>query len=127
HIRTETQRISERSGETFCLKSGWFYALESFFSPDTNFRKVLIKNAARTASIQQKSGTHRYFENFAQLIRKHFSPRNFYITAEGLTIFFDPLTIAPIAEEMPIFTLEFSAKSGLLLPSHTKPSIWKFH
>ena len=126
HIRTENQRMIERSGETFCLKSGWLYALESFFPPDTNCRQILIKNAAKIAAIQAKSGAHRYLENFAKLIRKNFSPRNFYITAEGLTIFFDQFTITPNAEDMPVFTLEFSAESNLSLPSHTKTDVWKF-
>ncbi|MCL2408235.1 MAG: RsiV family protein [Oscillospiraceae bacterium] len=126
HIRAGNQRVTERIGETFCLKSGWFYELEAFFLPDTNFRKILIKNAAKSAADQQKSGTHKYFENFAKLIRKNFSRRNFYIANEGLSIFFDQLTIAPRAEGIPAFTLEFSEEFGPVLPAHTKTSVWKF-
>ena len=103
HIHAGQTRALTRSAQTWNAASGWFLELSSFFPPGENFRKILTKNAAEIAVKQERAGTHRYFQNFPKLIRKNFSSRNFYITPDGVAIFFPELTVAPRAEGIPVF------------------------
>jgi len=105
HIIASDHRSCTRSAETWDTQSGWLYDLKSFLPLEMNYRDVL-KNVVEIAAKQEKAGTHKYFDNFAKRARKNFLPRNFYITDEGVAIFFDELTVAPRAEGIPVFMLE---------------------
>jgi len=105
HIRGGGYRASKRKSETWDTVYGWFVELTSFFPSGENYRKVLIKSAIKTVEKQRRTGANSYFENFQKLIRKNFSPHNFYITDEGITIFFNETTIAPRAEGILVFVL----------------------
>ncbi|MFR3921093.1 MAG: hypothetical protein ACLTYN_03025 [Dysosmobacter welbionis] len=43
---------------------------------------------------QETAGISRYHEGVRRLLRRHFNPQNFYLTAEGLS-FFIPCTPSP--------------------------------
>ena len=117
HIHAGQTRALTRSAQTWNAASGWFLELSSFFPPGENFRKRMLKNAAETAALQERAGTHRYFEKFPKLIRKNFSPRNFYITPDGIAIFFPELTVAPHAEGIPVFVYKSAEIKNALTPA----------
>ncbi len=43
---------------------------------------------------QLKTGNAYYFDDYKRLVRRYFNPENFYITDNGLTVFFQEITIA---------------------------------
>ena len=103
-VTTGAARAHTRSGETWDARSGWLCDLKSLLPPGMNYREVL-KSVVEIAKKQEKAGTHKYLDDFTKRARKNFSPSNFYITDEGIVIFFDELTVAPRAEGIPVFVL----------------------
>ena len=56
---------------------------------------------------QETAGISRYHEGVRRLLRRHFNPQNFYLTAEGLSFFYPMYAIAPAMEGIPVFTLPY--------------------
>lgn len=100
--------ITKRFGDTWRSLTGWFLELADFFPRGTNYKRLLIDNAAEIAANQIEEGTHSYFENYRKLLRKYFSPTKFYIQSGGITIFYDQYAIAPGYEGTPVF--EYSSE-----------------
>ena len=45
-----------------------------------------------------------------RLLRRHFNPQNYYLTAEGLVFFFPMYAIAPSVEGIPTFLFPYDRK-----------------
>lgn len=50
------------------------------------------------------------------MLRRHFNPRNFYLTDSGLAFFYPMYAIAPAMEGIPVFTLPWNGGSILAAP-----------
>ena len=87
-----------RKSETWSPESGWLFRLGQFFCRGTNYRKILILNAIEIASQREKCEYTDYFENYEKLIKQNFSPCNFYLTEEGIVIYYQQYEIAPYSE-----------------------------
>lgn len=98
--------ITIRHGDTWQPCSGWPVDLKSFFPKGTRYRRLLTDNAIKIASQQINDGTGYYFEGYPKLIRQYFRRNNFYITPEGIAIFYGLYTIAPYASGIPVFVYE---------------------
>ncbi len=46
---------------------------------------------------QNAAGTGAYFDNYRELVPQTFNPAQFYLTPEGLTVYFQQYDIAPYA------------------------------
>ncbi len=95
-----------RYGDTWRTSSGWPMEMARFFPKGTHYRKLLTDNAAAIATEQIAEGTGAYFDDYPKLIRKYFRSRNFYITKEGLALFYALYTIAPYSSGIPVFIYE---------------------
>ena len=65
---------------------------------------------------QETAGISRYHEGVRRLLRRHFNPQNFSLTAEGLSFFYPMYAIAPAMEGIPVFTLPYG-QGGPALPA----------
>ena len=103
-----------RHGDTWDLSTGYPVTLSSFFPPRTRWKTHLLALVAQQIQAQEHTGTTRYYPEWHKLLRRHFNPRNYYLTPKGIIIFFPMCAIAPPSEEIPTFLLPYS--ENLILP-----------
>ena len=105
-----------RRGDTWDLASGYPVALSAFFPRRSGWKRRLLDAAEAEIQQQEQAGAARYHEGIRRLLRRHFNPQNYYLTPEGLAIFYPMYAIAPAAEGIPVFTVPYG-RSGPALPS----------
>lgn len=93
--------MTERTGYTWNLKNGSRMTLSDFFHRNSNWRIYALKEVQK----QIKQDPQLYFENAEQLAVKYFDPRNFYLSNNGITIFYPLYTIAPYASGIRTFEI----------------------
>ena len=98
-----------RYGDTWDLRRGYPAALAEFFPPHALRKRQLLAMAAREIQRQERAGYARYRESWRRGLRKHWNPMHFYLTAEGLALFYPMLSIAPAVERIPVFTVPYGA------------------
>lgn len=96
-----------RRGDTWDLATGYPASLSSFFLPRTRWKPLLLALAAQEIQAQERAGISRYYPEWHKLLHRHFNPRNYYLTPEGIAFFFPMLSIAPPAERIPVFLLPY--------------------
>ena len=99
-----------RYGDTWSSCTGWPVQLKEMFPPCTRYRRILTDNAIEQARRRQAAGFVQYFDDFEKLIRKYFRPSNFYITPDGIAIFYQQYEIAPYVAGIQVFIYENTAE-----------------
>ena len=97
-----------RHGDTWDLTSGYPVPLSAFFPRRSGWKRRLMEAAEAEIQRQETAGISRYHEGVRRLLRRHFNPQNFYLTAEGLSFFYPMYAIAPAMEGIPAFTLSWN-------------------
>ncbi|MGI6084249.1 MAG: DUF3298 domain-containing protein [Acetivibrionales bacterium] len=96
-----------RSGNTWDMGKGILIKLESLFVKDYDYMPVLIKYIGAEARRRQITGMAHYFDNLNENLNKYFESKNFYLTDEGLAIFYPLYTIAPYSEGIQVFIIPY--------------------
>jgi hypothetical protein len=96
-----------RSGNTWDMKRGTILRLESLFVNDYNYKPVMLKYIASEARRRQITGMAHYFDNLDENLNKYFDSKNYYLTDEGLAIFYPLYTIAPYSEGIQVFIIPY--------------------
>ena len=112
------QRQLTRWGDTWDLATGCPVPLPDFFPSRSSWKKTLLLHVKTEIQRQEELGIARYHQPVRRGLRRHFNPRNYYLTPEGLTIFYPMLSIAPAVEGIPTFTVPFG-ECGFRLPEGT--------
>ena len=94
-----------RRGDTWDLGSGYPVPLSDFFPPHSPWKRQILEQAAEEIQKQEAAGIAQYHAHRWQELRRRFNPQNYYLTPEGLTVFFPMYAIAPAAERIPTFLL----------------------
>lgn len=97
-----------RTSETWELtRGGMQRSLESFFAPGVDYRGLLIDEIIRQAdeNITQQPGI--YFDDYQDLIAETFNPQSFYLTPDGLVIYYQQYDIAPYSTGIVEFTIPY--------------------
>ena len=90
--------------------------------PSSQRKKMKRKNlAAEEIRRRERSGAARYHEDWPRLLRRRFNPQNYYLTPEGLTVFYPMYAIAPPAEGIPTFLLPYGGADGPAAPEAAEP------
>lgn len=92
-----------RRGDTWDLASGYPVALSSLFPRRSGWKRRLLAAAEAQALQREEAGVSQYHEGVRRLLRRHFNSQNFYLTAEGLVLFYPMYAIAPAMEGIPTF------------------------
>ena len=123
HLRAESRESGFsgrptllRHGDTWDLTSGYPVPLSAFFPRRSGWKRRLMEAAEAEIQRQETAGISRYHEGVRRLLRRHFNPQNFYLTAEGLSLFYPMYAIAPAMEGIPVFTLPYG-QGGPALPA----------
>lgn len=99
--------ITVRYGQTWDLGKGCMLRMANLFRPGYNFRRVLLTEILRQADINQKTNPV-YFDDYRQLIVRHFDPANFYLTPRGVAVFYPLYSIAPYAAGIQVFVVPYT-------------------
>lgn len=96
-----------RRGDTWDLATGYPLPLTAFFPRREPVRRTLLALAEEEIARQEAAGIARYHDKWRQKLRRSFNRENFFLTPEGLAVFWQMYAIAPAAEGIPTFILPF--------------------
>ena len=96
-------------GETWDCSNGFPRTLRSFFPErGRRWRRELIAALCAQAEARISSGESLLNPDCTRLIESAFDPDHFYLTAEGVAVFYPMYLLGPYAEGVPVFTLPLS-------------------
>lgn len=107
--------LTLRFSDTWNLQSSKRMELADFFPNNTDYKEFIIQYIISEIEKQTADGNMMYFENYEQLVTENFKPKNFYLTTEGLVIYYQQYDIAPYASGMPTFTIPYGP-DGAMMP-----------
>lgn len=99
--------VTVRRGDTWELSSGTPRCLSSFFPPHSRWRRSVLEALHAQASERISTGETLYFEDWPDRISSCFDPDRFYLTEQGIALFYPLYTIAPYAEGIPVFSMPY--------------------
>lgn len=84
-----------RASDTFYLPQGREVMLRNFFGVNEDYRIKVLKHIVKQAEQNMAENPGVYFENYQSLIVKNFDENSFYLTANGIVVYFQQYEIAP--------------------------------
>ena len=96
-----------RASDTWELCCATHLPLSSFFKPGTDYKRLLIDEILSQAEVIQ-GRQNIYFEDYKALIIKNFDKDSFYLSREGITIYYQQYEIAPYSTGIVEFTIPYS-------------------
>ena len=105
-----------RRGDTWDLASGYPVALSALVPRRSGWRRRLLEAVEAEAAQRTAAGVSQYHEGVRRRLRQYFNPQNFYLTGEGLAVFYPMYAIAPAMEGIPVFTIPYG-RGGPALPA----------
>ena len=103
-----------RDSQTWSLRTGRRTTLRQLFPYSLNYREFLINTINRQIAVQIQEGNNVYFENYEQLTAETFNPESFYLTPDGLAIYYQQYDIAPYSSGIPVFIISY--EEGRIVP-----------
>ncbi len=95
-----------RTSDTWNLNTGERLTLESFFPEGKDYRAFLLEQILLMADkIMQEEPI--YFEDYRDLIAQNFDEDSFYLTCDGLAIYYQQYEIAPYSTGIVVFTIPY--------------------
>ncbi|MDF2513278.1 MAG: hypothetical protein K0S04_3144 [Herbinix sp.] len=106
--------LTVRYSDTWNLPKSKRMDLSDFFPHRNNYREYIIQTIEKQIETELANGDSMYFENYVQLVNENFKANNFYLTEEGLVIYFQQYDIAPYASGIPTFVIPYGPTSVVL-------------
>lgn len=97
-----------RSSDTWELCRGTNIPLYCFFSPGVDYKSFLINEITRQAETDMKLEPNIYFENYKSLISENFNPESYFMTPDGISIYYQQYEIAPYSTGIVVFNIPYS-------------------
>jgi hypothetical protein len=97
-----------RYSDTWDLQNNRRIPLRQLFSRSIHYVHYIIKSIITQIEQQIKSGNDIYFDDYENNVRKYFNPNKFYLTQQGVVIYFQQYEIAPYAAGIVEFTIPYS-------------------
>lgn len=99
--------ITVRCSDTWDVKKGCRISLkEVLFCNQINISEVKDE-VIRQIELQEAENPNTYFENYEELVKNTFNPKQFYLTENGVTVYFQQYDIAPYVTGIPVFEIPF--------------------
>lgn len=96
---------TERTSQTWHFPGGHRLSLASLFPVGTHYRAALI---ARIIAIISRN-PEAYFDDYKKLAAEKFNADSFYLTPEGLAIYYQQYDIAPYSSGIPVFEFTYDS------------------
>jgi len=94
-------------GDTWDLTDGYPVPLSAFFPPRSSWKRALTTYAEAELRRREEQGAVHPRGGLCRLLRRHFNPRSYYLTPEGLVFFYPAGSIAPMAEGILSFNVPY--------------------
>ena len=88
--------------------------LAELFPHRNHYREYVIQMIDHEIEQQLAQESSMYFDNYEQLVNENFKANNFYLTKEGVVIYFQQYDIAPYASGIPTFLIPYGPNSAVL-------------
>lgn len=111
--------VTLRWADTWEPRSGTPRTLRSFFPPGHRWKRTVLEQLEHQAEARVAGGETLYFDDWRVRLIKEFDPDRFYLTEEGICIFYPLYAIAPYAEGIPVFTIPYPVPPQKLGDSQT--------
>lgn len=108
-------------GETWDCAQGRPRLLSSFFPGNRRWRRQLTAQLVEQARQRVNSGETLLRPDCPETVRREFDPERFYLTGEGLALFYPMYLLGPYAEGVPVFTVPLSPTETAPPPGQAPP------
>lgn len=108
--------ITTRKSYNWDLVRGKSIELYELISHTIMFRNYIITSINNQIKADIESGNNIYFENYEELVRQYFNPSNFYLTEEGVVIYYQLYEIAPYVSGIRTFLIPYT-EGEVIMPS----------
>lgn len=105
-----------RSSDTWNLQMSSLYQMADFFPAGSDYQTMLINEIIDRIKGKIHAGDGQYFDNYEQLVRQNFKEQNFYLTEQGMVIYFQQYEIAPYSSGIPEFLFLYRGEGPVLSP-----------
>lgn len=99
--------LTIRYSDNWDLQASRRMELADFFPHNSNYKELVIQTINQQIEAQIAEDSTMYFDNYELLVDNNFKANNFYLTREGLIIYFQQYDIAPYAAGIPEFTIPY--------------------
>lgn len=93
-----------RKSDTYDLSNGAVLPLSAFFHGDSDYQRNILDEILKQAEQDHEY----YFENYAELIVQYFNPESYYLTPDGIAIYYQQYEIAPYSTGIVVFILPWN-------------------
>lgn len=98
---------TQRTSQTWDFSTGKRLQLADFYPHNPSYRKDIQSQIQTGIADRLKQEPATYFDDYPSLLRTNFNPDSFYLTPEGLVIYYQQYDIAPYSTGIPKFLLPF--------------------
>jgi len=107
--------LTVRRSNTWSLPYGRRITLRQMFPELPDYKESLITYINSKIARQIAGGENYYFEDYEKNVRENFDTNSFYLTKDGVVIYFQQYEIAPYASGIPSFLIPY-AEGGAFHP-----------
>lgn len=100
--------MTERAGNTWDLYKCKMLAMGDLFTRGYDYTAPIFKYIEAEALRRQASGEVQYFDGLVENLHKYFDEKNYYLSCQGLNVFYPLYSIAPYYVGIQVFTVPYS-------------------
>ena len=97
-----------RCSESWNLQRGSCLLMRDLFARPVNYKAYLIEHINKQIAEQMETDDTIYFDDYACLTVRYFNERQFYLTPEGIVVYYQQYEIAPYSTGIPTFVIPYS-------------------
>lgn len=101
-----------RRGDTWSLAEGAPRTLASFFPKERRWKRKVLAQVTEQIQERLEGGESLLDRDCVGRLRREFDAENYYLTPEGVQLFFPMDTLAPGGEGIPVFTVKLPGTGG---------------
>jgi hypothetical protein len=98
-----------RTSDTWDVPACAHIPLSALCTLPAGCRAYVIQQIVRQIEMQIAEGEY-YFDDYRKNTALYFNPRSFYLTHDGLTVYYQQYEIAPYSSGIPEFSIPYSTK-----------------
>ena len=99
--------ITNRGSSTYNLKNGRILPLSYLFKDGVDYKMLIIKEIVNQANQNLEENPSIYFDNYTELIYKTFNENQYFLTPNGLSVYFQQYDIAPYSTGIVVFDIPY--------------------
>ncbi len=102
------------SADNWDLNKGRYLTLPRLFKPGCGWRRMLLGYIIRQMSVREKQEEQYYQDRHLAIARDAFDPDHFYLTPEGVAVFYQPGILCAEEKGPQVFTVPYRLLNGHL-------------